>query len=824
MTSEQWQRVKSIVSEARTKDPAARGAFLRDACGGDQTLWREASSLLDSFDRVGDRFEQPLLGTPGAGAALRALIGVEALTDSPADSMIGRRLGPYEIQRELGRGGMGAVYLASRIDAEFTQQVALKITKRGMDTDAIVRRFRTERQILAGLNHPHIARLLDGGTTPEGLPYIVMEYVDGQPITTYCDANRLGLAERLRLFREVVAAVADAHRHLIVHRDIKPSNVLVSVDGRPKLLDFGLATILSPDPGGSRETESVKGWMTPDFASPEQLQGGRVTTASDIYSLGVLLYELLCGRRPFSRRSRGADLVRAVDGQDAEKPSVAVAREEPASGEATATSTAISTARGTTVARLQRALRGDLDNIVLKALNRDPERRYRGAQELSEDLLRHFEGRPVSARRDTFLYLATRFVRRHTAASAAMVLLAVTLVAATIITTAQAREAERARIQAEHRFTEVRQLATSFLFDFHDAIATLPGTTAAREMVVKTAEQYLDSLTQEAADDRALTMELSTAYLRLADVEGRPSAARTGDTDAALKNYGRALMLRRELVTLEPGNAEYQHNLAVALVRMGPIFQVRGDPHSALTHTREATQIMDRLVQVVPGPDIRRDAFRAPLYVGDALADLGDYSQALEMYRKALAIANTARLDPPEADYKHRLAVINERLGTMFMVSGDYAQALASYREALADEQAMRAAEPDNAGYRRLMANGYYHVSDALREAKNYDESMAAGNQALALDRGARAGRSKERRREGRCRWVHPQPGRDAAGQRRRTRRGPAGRSRGCDQPRAIGSRHGQCRLSKRPRRHAHVVRGMPARGARPGRCHRAPR
>jgi len=192
MTSEQWQRVKSIVSEARTKDPAARAAFVRDACGGDQTLWREASSLLDSFDHVGDRFEQPLLGTPGAGAALRALIGVEALTDSPADSMIGRRLGPYEIQRELGRGGMGAVYLASRIDAEFTQQVALKITKRGMDTDAIVRRFRTERQILAGLNHPHIARLLDGGTTPEGLPYIVMEYVDGQPITTLLRREPLG--------------------------------------------------------------------------------------------------------------------------------------------------------------------------------------------------------------------------------------------------------------------------------------------------------------------------------------------------------------------------------------------------------------------------------------------------------------------------------------------------------------------------------------------------------------------------------------------------------------------------------------------------------
>ncbi len=702
MTSEQWQRVKTIVSEARAKDPAERAAYVRTACGGDQTLWREASSLLDSLDRVGDRFETPVVGTPGAGAALRALIGVDALSESPADSMIGRRLGPYEIQRELGRGGMGAVYLASRIDAEFTQQVALKITKRGMDTDAIVRRFRTERQILAGLNHPHIARLLDGGTTPDGQPYIVMEYVDGQPITTYCDANRQSVVERIRLFRQVVAAVADAHQHLIVHRDIKPSNVLVSVDGRPKLLDFGLATILSPDPAGSGETESIKGWMTPDFASPEQIQGGRVTTASDIYSLGVLLYELLCGRRPFVRRLRGPDLVRAVDTQNAERPSAALVRDEPDTGPAgvtAVTADAISAARSTTAVRLQRALRGDLDNIVLKALNRDPARRYRAAQELSEDLQRHLEGRPVSARRDTFVYLATRFVRRHTAASAAIALLAVTLVAATVVTTAQARIAERARIQAERRFSDVRQLSTSFLFDFHDAIATLPGTTAAREMVLNTAHQYLDSLAQDAGNDRALTLELSTAYLRLADVEGRPSASRTGDTDAALKNYDRALMLRRQLVTLDPGNTDYQHNLAVALVRMGPIFQVKGDPQNAVIRTREAMQIMDRLVQRAPGPDIRRDAFRAPLYFGDALADLGDYTQALLMYRKALAAADTARLDPPVADYKHRLAVINERLGAMFMVSGDYPQALASYREALADEQAMRAAEPDNAGY-----------------------------------------------------------------------------------------------------------------------------
>ncbi len=736
MTSEQWQRVKAIVYDAGAIDPVERARFVADACRGDEALRLEVASLLASADRVGDRFERPVFTMPG-GDALRAMIGVDPADDEPGDAMIGRRIGPYEIRREIGRGGMGAVYLASRIDAEFTQEVALKITKRGADTDAIVRRFRAERQILAGLNHPHIARLLDGGTTSDGLPYIVMEYVDGQPITTYCDSHSLGIVERIQLFCEVVGAVADAHQHLIVHRDIKPSNVLVSADGRPKLLDFGLATILSPDPADGSETESVKGWMTPDFASPEQIRGGRVTTASDIYSLGVLLYELLCGRRPFRRRSRGAALIRDVDGQQASKPSAAVVRmDAPAdaagdSGEAIAD--AIGLARGTTVVRLQRALRGDLDHIVLKALHEDPGKRYRAAQELSEDLHRHLEGLPISARRDSFTSVATRFVRRHTAAAAALALLAITLVAATVITTAQARAAERARAQAERRFTEVRQLATSFLFEFHDSIDTLPGATRAREMVVKTAQQYLDSLAQDAGADRALTLELSTAYLRLADVQGRPSASRTGDTDEALRNYERALALRRSLVALEPSNVEYMHSLGIVLVRMGPIFQVRGDPQSAVTRTREGMRIMDRLVEQAPGPDIRRDAFRAPLYLGDALADLGEYAGALAMYRRALAIADMAKQDPPKADYDHRMAVINERLGTMFMVNGDPPRALESYKAALEDEQAMRAAEPDNAGYVRLLANGFYHVSDALRGAQKYSDSLAAGERALAM-------------------------------------------------------------------------------------------
>lgn len=737
MTPDDWQRVKAIVAEAWDQPPAARAAFVAQACGDDDAIRREVLSLVESIEHVGDRFEAPAFEWSGVGS-LQTILDRGDLDGSALTGMVGRRIGSYEIRRELGRGGMGTVYLATRADQEFTQEVALKIIKRGMDTDAIVRRFRTERQILAGLNHPHIARLLDGGSTPEGLPYLVMEYVEGHPVTAYCDAHRLNIVERLQLFRDVCAAVAYAHQNLIVHRDIKPSNVLVRADRQPKLLDFGLATILQPGSGGEERAETVYGW-TPEFASPEQVRGGRVTTASDIYSLGVLLYELLCGRRPFGRHGSGAaDWLRRTSGEPPERPSVALLGRGAAASDHTAadvelTAAEIVAARSTSVVGLQRTLRGDLDNIVLKALSIDASRRYPVAHELSEDIRCYLSHLPVSARRDTFAYHATRFIRRHTAAAIAAAFVAATLVVATVVTTAQARIARRERQHADRRFKDVRQLANSFLFDFNDAIETLPGATSAREMVVKTAQEYLDSLAQEAGDDHELLSELSTSYLKLADVQGRPSASRTGDTDAALHSYERALTLRRRLAALEPLNTEFEHSLAVALVRMGPILQVRGDPKGAVERTREGMQITDRLVERAPSADVRRSAFRAPLYLGDALSDLGDHDGALAMYEKALAAAESARLDPPEADFRHRVAVIRERLGIMFTVKGDYQRALESYREALANEEAMVALEPNNADYTRLVANGHYHIGDALKGLKRYSEALAAENRALAI-------------------------------------------------------------------------------------------
>ena len=474
--------------------------------------------------------------------------------------------------------------------------------------------------------------------------------------------------------------------------------------------------------------------MTPEFASPEQLRGEPVTTVSDVYSLGVLLYELLCGRRPFSHlSSRSTEMLRAVCEEDPERPSLAP----------TSSLAIVSAARRTRPDRLRRTLRGDLDNIVLKALDKEPSRRYPGALNLSEDIRRYLARLPVTARRDTFGYHATRFVRRHKAAATAAALIAATLVGATVLTTAQARIARREREHAERRFKDVRQLASAFLFDFHDAIAALPGSTAAREMVLKTAQEYLDSLAQEAGTDRELWSELSTAYVKLGDVQGRPSASRTGDTNAALANYDRALALRRRLADAEPANSEFQHNLAIVLVRMGPVLQVRGDPVSAVARTREAMAITDRLLTTAPSADVRRDAFRAPLYVGDALFDMGDYDGALAMFTKALGVAETARLDPSESDFRHRMAVARERLGIMFIVKGQPQQALESQREALANEEAMQASAPDNADYVRLAANGHYYIGEALLGLRRHREALAEERLAFSMYEGLRRADSR---------------------------------------------------------------------------------
>ena len=439
---------------------------------------------------------------------------------------------------------MGTVYRAVRDDDAFRKIVALKLVRGGRHSDYFERRFRQERQILARLQHPNIATVLDGGTTEDGQPYLVMEHVEGQPITDFCAAQGMGTRERLALFRTVCGAVQYAHQNLVVHRDIKPANVLVDGHGVPKLLDFGIAKLLASgvDPDLA-PTATVLPMMTPEYASPEQVKGQTVTTASDVYSLGVLLYELLAGRRPYEVQTDSLEaIVQAVCQTEPRAPSEAVT-----SGPRAARTSAAS------------ELRGDLDTIVLKALRKEPERRYRTAHELSEDLRRHLEGLPVTARADTIGYRAGKFVRRHRTAVAAAVLVSASLVGGIVATTRQARLAQR-------RFDEARRLIHTVIFDIQPKMGAVPGTTPLRKDLIESTLQYLEALARDAGDNPALLRELSASYVQLARVQGLQGEANVGDTQAARRTLGEAEKLVERLLKLDPNGPESLHE-AVSVER-----------------------------------------------------------------------------------------------------------------------------------------------------------------------------------------------------------------------------------------------------------------
>lgn len=396
MTPERWRKVEEVFESALERAPEERSAYLTAACSGDEALREQVETLIASYEKAGDFIEEPALGTG---------MLPDTLVDETVNVLIGRRLGSYKIVREIGRGGMGSVYLAMRADDEYQKRVAIKLIKRGMDTDFIIRRFRNERQILASLDHPNIARLSDGGTTDDGLPYFVMEFVEGQPIHHYCDTQKLSTVERLRLFVKACTAVEYAHHNLIIHRDLKPSNILVTADGTPKLLDFGIAKILNPEIASQTmdPTTAALRLMTPEYASPEQVRGLPATTASDVYSLGVLLYELVTGHRPYRLYNRlPEELARVICDEEPERPSVVINRIEQVplgngSYKVEVTPETVSRTRDGTPDKLRRQLAGNLDNIILKALRKEPQRRYNTVGEFAEDIRRHLDGQPINA-------------------------------------------------------------------------------------------------------------------------------------------------------------------------------------------------------------------------------------------------------------------------------------------------------------------------------------------------------------------------------------------------------------------------------------------
>lgn len=433
MEAERWRQIEDIFQSALDCDTATRATLLDSTCSGDPELRKEVESLLASYQ---------------ADVLTNAHMfheGMALFEDHIGLRMEDHKLGPYRIVKQIGRGGMGVVYLAARADEAFEKLVAIKILPRGLEGEDILRRFRSERQILASLDHPNITRLLDGGTTTDGSPYLVMEYIEGEPIDQYCNAHNLNVSNRLRLFQQVCAAVSYAHRNLVVHRDIKSSNVLVTTEGVPRLLDFGIAKLLTPGSLPSDPTMTALHPMTPEYASPEQVRGEPVTTASDVYSLGVLLYRLLTGFRPYRADAvSGKALAHAICEEEPARPSVAVLRAAEVDKETIPSAFTTNLPEGS-VEKLSRRLASDLDNIVLMAMRKEPARRYASADQLSDDISRHLNDLPVIARPDTRGYRLNKFIRRNRTAVTAAAIVVVTLIAGLGVTLWQVHVARQQR-------------------------------------------------------------------------------------------------------------------------------------------------------------------------------------------------------------------------------------------------------------------------------------------------------------------------------------------------------------------------------------------
>jgi non-specific serine/threonine protein kinase/serine/threonine-protein kinase len=703
MTPARWALLKAVVQQALALPPVERAEWLIAACAGDEGLRLEAQSLLEADASAGAFIETPALAREDMSGALAVL------DESP--TWTGRRVGPYVLVREIGHGGMGVVYLAIRSDDAYRQQVAIKVIRSTFAPEFMERRFRTERQILAELDHPNIARLLDGGSTPEGAPYFVMEYVDGVPIDQHCDGQGLSIAARLELFRQVCNAVQYAHQHLVVHRDLKPGNILVTANAVPKLLDFGIAKMIDADRIEERALTTVPS-MTLESASPEQVRGETVTTAADVYSLGVLLHRLLTGRRPYEAATTAAhDLAREICEKNARRPSEVAEL------------------------RVARQLRGDLDTIVLKAMQKDPARRYASVEQFGQDVAAYVAGLPVRARPDTIRYRTTKFVSRHKAGFAAGVLVVVSLAGGLVATTWEAHIARSERARAERRFNDVRRLANSFLFEFHDAIEPLPGSTKARALVVRRALEYLDGLARESADDPSLERELGSAYEKVGDVQGLPNFANLGDVNGALKSHRAALAIRQVLAARQPADTALQKELATTYSHLSAVLMQTASLADALDSAEKSLAIRRSLLGLNPNGIAERNSLAIGYHDIAALQGaMGNWPAALDMVRReADTFAALLAAEPSNRRAQRNAAIAFKQLGAHLERNDDRDGALANYRRAVALDEARLHASPNDREAHLDLSFGYASLAYTLSLMDDIDGSLDNYHRALSL-------------------------------------------------------------------------------------------
>ena len=646
MDRKKRQAVEEIFGAALDRPRAEWAAFLSDACGGDSELQGEVEALLSAHSRTSGLLDEEPSGPAAGGKPSSARPTPERdagpMTGETSEAPVGDVIGAYRISSEIGRGGMGVVYLAERADGQFKQRVSLKMIRRGPETTELSRRFETERQILAALSHPNIAALLDGGVVEDGRPYLVMEYVEGVPIDVYCDRNRLGIKRRLKLFCTVARAVQHAHRNLVVHRDLKPSNILVTPEGHVKLLDFGIAKILDPTfmEGGAPETRTGLRLMTPEYASPEQVRAEPVTTATDVYALGVVLYELLTGRRPFQLIGlTPAEAERMITEEEPARPSEAVSRSmatpNVSDGQGAAdrdgakrATDPISVARDTEPQRLRRELKGDMDRIVLMALRKEPERRYASAEQMAEDVERYLEGQPVIAQDDSTFYRTAKFVGRHKAGVAAAAMVAVALAAGAVSATIGMVRATRAEAVARTEAATSRQVSDFLveLFEVSDPDQARGSSITAREILDQGADRVTTDLKDQPLIQARLLLTIGDVYRKLglfADAEG---------------------LLERSLEIRRAELGEVHPDVAASLQALATVYGNQDRYEEAADHQRAALEIEERL----HGPE--------DLRVGGGLTDLGvillrggELDEAQEVLERSLAIKEVA-LGPDDTE------------------------------------------------------------------------------------------------------------------------------------------------------------------------------
>ena len=754
MSSAEFQRLRKTFEQLLAAPQQERTAILSEMSVAEPGFAGELQRMLAAHSQPDSLLDQPMVPS------------VDSLP--PPATRTGSRVGPYILEKELGRGGMGVVYQATRADGTFQRRVAIKILRGDRNAGVFLDRFQQERQILGQLNHPHIAAILEGGTTPEGEPYFVMEYVEGVPLTAYCESHALNVDRKLDLFLQICDAVQYAHRCLTIHRDLKPGNILVTEAGAVKLLDFGIAKLIDAESTLPEEGALTVPILTPQYTSPEQIRREPVTTSADVFALGILLYEITTGEHPFRRKDTAPhEVMRAICEDDPPAPSTVAPRDS-------------------------RHLRGELDAIALTALRKQAAWRYPSVEQLADDVARYRRGWPVRARGNRVSYRLRKFARRQWLPLTAAALLMFLLIAGILSTKRQARLADDARHAAEYlraqaeqeratadreraaaeqagriateqrslaetrtkeveverqrereRYREVRSLASSVLFDLYDGIRDLAGSTTARRLIIAKAQQQLELLSADSRDDVAVQRDLAAAYERMGELRVDPHRPNKTDAAAALDAYGHAIDLRKKIAARPGAGPADQRDLAVSMAKLGDGQYYSANVKQALVSYEDAWNLAQTLLRAEPADASLR---RAAAWVGErrcfGLLASGNTAAAIDSCREATDASSVLARTLPDDVEVQRIVASNE---------GSYANALRlSRRPKDAAAEATQAVEvlhrletlaPNNAEYRRLasgaesiLASSLAAVGDSEGSTEAYRRAVASMELAIEID------------------------------------------------------------------------------------------